>query len=240
MENQKKNNYILPASIVIAAVLIAGSVIYSIGVKNIKPETQTATIQEATQKITGPQIDDDVILGDPQAAVTIFIFSDYQCPYCGKFFKESELLIRKNYVETGKLKMVYKDLAFLGPESIAASQAAECARDQGKYWAYHDAIFEIEIKEFETLGNNEHTGNLNKETFKKIASDLKMNTDEFLACFDSQKYAAEVEKDIKEANSIMERPSTPTIFINDKMIQGAYPYNVFSQAIDEALSPVGN
>lgn len=233
---EKKRDYILPASILIAAVLIAGSVIYSTGVKNIKPETQTAAIQEATQKITGPQIDDDVILGDAQAAVTIFIFSDYQCPFCGKFFKESELLIRKNYVETGKLKMVYKDLAFLGPESIVAAQAAECAKDQGKYWAYHDAIFEIEIKEFETLGNNEHTGNLNKETFKKIASDLKMNTDEFLACFDSQKYAAEVEKDTKEANSIMERPSTPTIFINDKMIQGAYPYNVFSQAIDEALS----
>ena len=233
---EKKRDYILPASILIAAVLIAGSVIYSTGVKNIKPETQTAAIQEATQKITGPQIDDDVILGDAQAAVTIFIFSDYQCPFCGKFFKESELLIRKNYVETGKLKMVYKDLAFLGPESIVAAQAAECAKDQGKYWAYHDAIFEIEIKEFETLGNNEHTGNLNKETFKKIASDLKMNTDEFLACFDSQKYAAEVEKDTKEANSIMERPSTPTIFINDKMIRGAYPYNVFSQAIDEALS----
>jgi len=235
---EKKRDYILPASILIAAVLIAGSVIYSTGVKNIKPETQTAAIQEATQKITGPQIDDDVILGDAQAAVTIFIFSDYQCPFCGKFFKESELLIRKNYVETGKLKMVYKDLAFLGPESIAAAQAAECAKDQGKYWAYHDAIFEIEIKEFETLGNNEHTGNLNKETFKKIASDLKMNTDEFLACFDSQKYAAEVEKDTKEANSIMERPSTPTIFINEKMIepQGALPYNVFSQAIDEALS----
>lgn len=235
---EKKRDYILPASILIAAVLIAGSVIYSTGVKNIKPETQTAAIQEATQKITGPQIDDDVILGDAQAAVTIFIFSDYQCPFCGKFFKESELLIRKNYVETGKLKMVYKDLAFLGPESIVAAQAAECAKDQGKYWAYHDAIFEIEIKEFETLGNNEHTGNLNKETFKKIASDLKMNTDEFLACFDSQKYAAEVEKDTKEANSIMERPSTPTIFINEKMIepQGALPYNVFSQAIDEALS----
>lgn len=227
MENQKKNNYILPASILIAAVLIAGSIIYSTGVKNLKPKTQTATI---------PQIDDDVILGDPQAAVTIFIFSDYQCPFCGKFFKESELLIRKNYVETGKAKMVYKDLALAGPESIAAAQAAECAKDQGKYWAYHDAIFEIEIKELETLGNNEHTGNLNKETFKKIASNLKMNTDEFLACFDSQKYAAEVEKDTKEANPIMERLATPTIFINDKMIQGAYPYNVFSQAIDEALS----
>jgi protein-disulfide isomerase len=233
--DSKKKDYILPASILIAAILISGSLIYLAGVKGLKPQTQTAAIQEAA-KITSPQIDDDVILGDPQAPVTIFIFSDYQCPFCGKFFKETELLIRKNYVETGKAKMIYKDFAFLGPESIAASQAAECARDQGKYWAYHDAIFNIEIKEFDTLGNNEHTGNLNKEAFKKIASDLKMNVDEFLACFDSQKYAAEVERDIKEANSVMDRASTPTIFINEKIIQGAYPYNIFSQAIDEALS----
>ena len=63
-----------------------------------------------------------------------------------------------------------------------------------------------------------------------------MNVNEFLSCFDSQKYAAEVEKDIQEAQSAMERISTPTIFINDKMIQGAYPYNTFSQAIDEALN----
>lgn len=235
-ETEKKRDYLLPISILIAAVLVVGALIYSTGAKNAKTEAQEANLRQAVQEPTKPEIDDDVILGDAQAPVTIFIFSDYQCPYCGKFFKESELLIRKNYVETGKAKMVYKDLAFLGPESIAASQAAECARDQGKYWAYHDAIFNIEIKEFETLGNNEHTGNLNKETFKKIASDLKMNTDEFLACFDSQKYAAEVEKDIKDAKSVMERMSTPTIFINDKMIQGAYPYNVFSQAIDEALS----
>jgi len=236
MENQKKQNYLLTASILIAAVLIAGALIYSTGLKNTKPEKQTANPEQTTQKLLSPQIDDDVVLGDPQAPVTIFIYSDYQCPFCGKFFKETELLIRKNYVETGKVKMVYKGLALFGPESTAAAQAAQCAKDQGKYWAYHDAIFEIEMKELETLGNNENTGNLNRETFKKIASDLKMNTDEFLTCFDSQKYAAAAEKDNKEARTIIERLATPTVFINDKMIQGAYPYNIFSQAIEEALS----
>lgn len=236
MENaEKKNDYFLSISILIAAILIAGALIYSTGAKNTNPENQTADLQEKTEDLKKPQIDDDVILGNSQASVTIFIFSDYQCPFCGKFFKESELLIRKNYVETGKAKMVYKDLAFLGPESLAASQAAECARDQGKYWEYHDALFEIEIKEFQTKGNNEHTGNLNKDTFKNIASDIKMNVNEFLFCYDSQKYASEIEKDIQEAKSVMERASTPTIFINDKMIQGAYPYDVFAQALDEAL-----
>lgn len=231
MENQKEKDLLLPASILIAAILIAGALIYSTGAKNIKPEKQTANLLEIAKQSSKPQINDDVILGDSNAPVTIFIFSDYQCPFCGKFFQESELLIRKNYVETGKAKMVHKDLAFLGPESKAAAQAAECAKDQGKYWQYHDALYEAEIKD-----GQEHNGNLNKNLFGKIASNLKMNVDEFLSCFDSQKYAAEVEKDIQEAQSIMERISAPTIFINDKMIQGASPYNIFSQAIDEALN----
>ena len=231
MENQKEKEYFLPASILMAAVLVAGALIYSTGVKNTKPEKQEASLEQAVQKSTKPEIDDDVILGDVQAPVTVFIFSDYQCPYCGKFFKETESLIRKNYVETGKVKMVYKDLAFLGPESIAASQAAECARDQKKYWQYHDALFEAEIQD-----GQEYNGNLNRELFEKIASNLKMNVDEFLSCFDSSKYAAEINKDIEEGKSIMKQMSTPTIFINDKMIQGAHPYNVFAQAIDEVLN----
>lgn len=234
MENQKEEkDILLPVSILIAAILIAGAVIYSTGAKNTtrQPADKNQNPQETARQPSKPQIDDDVVLGSPDAPVTIFIFSDYQCPFCGKFFKETDLLIRKNYVETGEAKIIHKDLAFLGPESKAAAQAAECAKDQGKYWQYHDALFETEIKD-----GQEHNGNLNKNLFEKIASDLKMNISEFLSCFDSQKYSAEIEKDIQEAQSAMEQISAPTIFINDKMIQGAYPYNVFAQAIDEALN----
>lgn len=231
-----KNNYFLPISILIAAVMISGSLIYSTGIKNLKNETQTANIEQALG-LTEPQIKDDVILGNPEAPVTIFVFSDYQCPFCGKFFEETELSLRENYVETGKAKMVFKDLAFLGPESVLAAQAAECARDQEKYWAFHDEIFNIEVKEFKTLGNNEHTGNLNQETFKNIASNLNMNVEEFVSCLESQKYAGEVENDIEEAKAIMGNSvSTPTIFINKEMVQGAYPYDVFSSLIENALS----
>jgi len=240
MENSdNKKDYLLPVSIIIAAVLIVGALIYSTGLKNTKPETQNANLEQASQpaqKITSPQINNAAVLGDPQAPITIFIFSDYQCPYCGKFYTESELLIRKNYVDTGKAKIVYKNLAFLGPESTAAANAAECAKDQGKFWAYHDAIFNIEVKEMQTSGNNENTGNLTRDLFRNIASDLKMNVNDFLSCFDSQKYAAEIQSDVQEANSLMDRASTPTIFIKGKIIQGAYPYSTFSQAIDTALN----
>lgn len=237
MENQNKSDKFLSISILIAAVLIAGSLIYSAGLKNVDNPNNEQVELNGEQISAEPQIGDDVILGDSEAPVTMIVFSDYQCPYCARHYKETELLIKKNYVETGKVRLVHKDLAFLGPESVAAAQASECAKDQGKYWQYHDALFEIEISEFQEKGNSEHTGNLNRETFRKIASDLEMDVDEFLSCFDSKKYASEVENDIKEAKvAIGERLSTPTIFINDKMIQGAYPYDTFVEAIEEVIT----
>ncbi|MBN2197727.1 thioredoxin domain-containing protein [Candidatus Wolfebacteria bacterium] len=232
-----KNNHLLSISIIISAIMISGSIIYSAGIKDINKEIQVADVQKAITGSGIPEIDDDVVLGNPEAPITFFVFSDYQCPFSGKFFKETELQIRENYVEAGKVKMVFKDLAFLGPESIAAAQAAECARDQGKYWAFHDAIFNIEIKEMETLGNNEYTENLNQQTFEKIASDLNMNIEDFKICFESQKYADEVKKDTEEAKALMgDYVSTPTIFVNENIIQGAYPYETFSSLIEETLN----
>lgn len=239
---EKQKDWFLSVSILIAAILIGGALIYSAGLKNVPRSNEQQQMATNNEQIsTEPQIGDDVVLGNPEAPVTIFVFGDYQCPFCAKFFKESESLIVKNYIETGKAKLVYKDLAFLGPESIAAAQAAECAKDQGKYWQYHDAIYEIEHAEVEKvltgkMASNEGNGNLNKNLFKQIASDLQMNINEFLSCFDSQKYAAEVEGDINEARAIMgQQASTPTIFINGKIIKGAQPYNVFSAAIEEEL-----
>lgn len=233
---EKQNDKFLSVSILIAAVLIAGALIYSAGLKKINNNEQAPGIEKATVNLSEPQIDDDVVLGDPNAPVTLIVFSDYQCPFCARHYKETESLIRKNYVETGKVKLIHKDLAFLGQESKDASQAAECAKDQGKYWQYHDGLFEIEFKESKEKGNSENTGNLNRKTFQGIASDLGMNVEEFLSCFDSKKYAAEVEKDISEAEAAMgQKISTPTIFINGKMIQGAYPYDTFVKAIEEAL-----
>ncbi len=243
--NEREKNWLLPASIVIAAVLIAGAVIYSTGLKNIQRPTNNQaeqnTEQNANQTSNEPQIGDDVVLGSADAPVTMIVFGDYQCPFCAKFFKETESLIVKNYVETGKVKMVFKDLAFLGPESIAAAEASECARDQQKYWQYHDALYEVEYAEVEKVLNgqlpsNEGNGNLNRDLFKKIASDLKTNVDEFLSCVDSRKYKGEVEKDIAEAKTAMnQRISTPTSFINGQMVQGALPYSAFVEVIDKFL-----
>jgi len=231
--NQKISNNFLAASILVAAILISGALIYSTGLKSAKP--QTANVKESTETTGKPQVGDSVILGDPNAPVSIFVFSDFQCPYCARFYQTAEKQIIQNYVETNKAKLIYKDIAFLGPESTAAAEAADCAKKQGKYSDFHDALFDTEIAEAKTNPNTENSGNLNRDTFAKIASDLKINTNDFLACYDSNKYATAVANAMAEAQAVIPQISTPTIFINGQMIQGAYPYSAFSTAIDAAL-----
>ncbi len=242
--NQKddQKNWLLPASILTAAIIIAGSVIYSTGLKNYAPQDSTATpsTNSAQNNAKAVKISEaDVILGDPSAPVTIVEFGDFQCPFCAKFFKEIEPQIRKNYIETKKAKMIYKELAFLGPESESAALAASCAKEQGKFWQFHDAIFETEWSEAEKvmageLRSNENNGDLNRNFFEKTATDLKMDISSFLQCFDSKKYKNEITDNYNEANELMNgKISTPTLFINGQMIQGSYE-NI-SQVIDNFL-----
>ena len=244
-ENQKQTNWVVPASIIIAGLLIAGAVIYSTGLKNLKPIKETennqqqAGNQQAENQNNGIKItNNDVILGDPNAPVTIIEFGDFQCPFCAKFFKETEPQIRDNYIKTNKAKMVYKALAILGDESTNSALAALCAKDQGKFWQYHDALFNVEYAELQQvlagkMQSSEENGNLNRDLFKKIASDLGMDENGFLNCYDSKKYQQAIDDNLDEAAKAMnQRISTPTIFINGQMIQGAQPYSTFSSVID--------
>ncbi len=234
MGNSNSRNYFLPVSILIAAVLIAGSVIYAVGVFNsgsrsaqqANPNSGLAAVSQSLKKeISGR----DAVLGDPKAPVTLIEYGDYQCPFCGKFFRESEPFIRENYIKSKKLKMVWRNFAFLGPESTAAATAAECAKDQGKFWAYHDAILEAELKD-----GAENNGNLNRDTFLQLARDIGLDNNSFASCYDSGKYAGQVKKDTEDGQALGV-DSTPTIFVNGQEIKGALPYSEFQVIIDNAL-----
>ncbi len=116
---------------------ISGAVPYTV----FKQAIDAALVSKTSA--VGPGIDDDVVLGDPDAPVTIITFGDYQCPYCEQLFQTGEQDMRRDYVETGKAKMVYRDFLIPGHKAaIPAAEAAQCAGDQGKYWPYHDQLFE--------------------------------------------------------------------------------------------------
>ncbi|MFH0890822.1 MAG: thioredoxin domain-containing protein [Candidatus Liptonbacteria bacterium] len=219
----------LPVSILAAAILISGAIIYSANQNSTIPLPVEGG-EEPEQAVTVPPLGGrDVVMGNKDAKVTFIEYGDYQCPFCGRFFTQIEADLIDDYVKTGKVKFIYRDLAFLGPESVAAAEAAECSKDQNKFWQFHDAIYAEEIKD-----GQEHNNNLTKELFIKLAKQVGMNADEFTKCYVDKKYSKIVADNVRAAQNAGIN-STPTSFINDQKISGAQPYATFTAAIDALL-----
>ena len=176
-------------------------------------------------------VDDDPVLGDAKAAVTIIEFGDYQCPSCRLFWRDVEPRLKKEYIDTGKVKLVFRDFPIVQnhPEAIVAAVAAQCAADQGKYWQYHDKLF----REQDNRGDD--IIRFKVADLKKWGADLRLDTAAFNQCVDSGRHKDEVAKDYADGEGIGIR-GTPTFFINGRFIGGAQPYPVFKKMIDEELA----
>lgn len=164
--------------------------------------------------------------GNPNAPVIITMYSDFQCPYCAQ---AAEMMkeVERDYIKTGKVYLIYKHFAFIGKESVEAAEAAECAADQGKFWAYHDKLFANQA--------GENKGAFRPERLKKFAQDLKLDMKAFNACFDSHKYRSKVEAEREQAKGIGVE-TTPTFLVNGQMVLGAYPYQQFRRVIEDQLA----
>jgi protein-disulfide isomerase len=153
-------------------------------------------------------------------------FADFQCPFCGKYFTEISPEIKKKYVDTGKVRFVYMNFAFLGEESMNAAEAARCALDQNKFWEYHDHLYKNQ--------RGENIGAFSIENLKKFAVELGLNTQNFNRCLDRHKHKKYVENDVATAKAFGVS-STPSTFINDFMIKGLQGASYYSNRIDAAL-----
>ncbi len=165
--------------------------------------------------------------GDQNAPVTLIEFSDFQCPYCGKFATETEGQITDQYVKTGKLRFGFIHFTFLGEESLWAAEASECANDQNAFWAYHDYLFAHQ--------SGENRGAFTKDNLKKFAAALNLDTAKFDQCLDSDQYADLVKSQTSMAQNLGVS-STPTMVINGKVLLGAQPFATFQQVIESDLS----
>ncbi|MAG07785.1 hypothetical protein CMI46_03140 [Candidatus Pacearchaeota archaeon] len=179
-------------------------------------------IPTATEK-TEVTADDDAVKGDLNAPVTIIEFSDYECPFCNKFYLETYPQIVQNYIDTGKAKIIFRDFPLSFHQNAQkASEAAECVRNQGgdeAYWKMHDLLFE-------------NQADLSLEKIKSLSLSLGYNID---SCLDSGEMEAEVLADL-EAGSLAGVSGTPAFFINGIKIEGAQPYANFEAAIEAALT----
>lgn len=166
--------------------------------------------------------EDDAVLGNANAPVTIIEFSDFECPFCGKFYTETLPSIKENYIDIGKVKLVFRDFPLpFHPDAQKAAEAAECAGEQNKYWEMHDKIFE-----------NQNA--LSVANLKQYAKGMGLDSAQFNACLDSGKMASEVQKDLADGQGYGVS-GTPTFFINGIELVGAQPYSVFDQLIKQAL-----
>jgi len=187
----------------------------------------TAVPSVPTGQAAQPNVDVDItgspVKGDKNAPVTIVEFSDFECPFCGRYFTNTYSSIVENYIDTGKVKYVFKHFPLnFHASAQKASEAAECAGDQEKFWEYHDVLFA-----------NQQA--LSVSNLKQYASDLSLDTDDFNSCLDSGKYAAKVKQDLADGQAAGVS-GTPSFFVNGQKLVGAQPYSAFEQAIEAALS----
>ncbi len=210
--------------LLLAVLIIGGFFVFannSSGTGNVVANPTVAPTQPSQVQASA---DDDAVLGNKNAPVEIIEFSDYQCPFCGRHFQQTYPQIVSEYVDTGKVKIVFRDfpLDSIHPMATPAAIAAECVREQGgdeAYFEYHDKIF----------GNQQ---SLSSDNLKSWAQEIGYNIG---SCLDSQKYLDEVRKDLSDAQSAGGR-GTPYFVINGKPLSGAQPYSAFKQVIDAELA----
>ncbi|PIR62661.1 MAG: disulfide bond formation protein DsbA [Candidatus Pacebacteria bacterium CG10_big_fil_rev_8_21_14_0_10_42_12] len=201
-----------------------------------QPQAPAAPAEPTTATVS---IDDDAILGDKDAPITMIEFSDYECPFCKRHFTDTHGQLVSDYVETGKLRIVFRDLPLPFHEPMATKEAvaANCAREQSgdeMYYAFHDEMFN------QTTSNG---NGLDDAKIAAIAADLGLNAGKFETCIADPAQAEEVAKDLADANKAGAN-GTPSFVVGKTqkdgtvegdLIVGAQPYSVFQASIDALL-----
>mgnify|MGYP001586240432 FL=1 len=242
----KKDTLWKYSTFLLLVLLIAGGFIFFLGGKNnpvagnVVANNPSPTGAPSQPSQVTASADDDAVLGDKNAPVEIIEFSDYQCPFCRKFWTETFNQIKKEYIDTGKVKFVYRDfpLSSIHPVAEAAAEAANCVREKGgdkAYYKMHDKIFQegnILDGGDPNAGPVRGTAQFGATELKKWAKDLGYNID---GCLDSGKYADEVQKDLADGQAAGGQ-GTPYFVINGKPLSGAQPFSAFKQVIDAELS----
>ena len=174
------------------------------------------------------------VRGDSSARIAMIEYADFECPFCGQYMRQAYPKIAQDYIRTGKIKYIYRDLPLsMHAHAMLAAQAARCAGDQGKFWEMHDSLFANQTA-------------LTEIDMSNRAKSLGMDSDQLVQCISSQKYADEVSKSAAEAQK-MGIDGTPTFFLGviqengdvvkvQKTITGAYPYTIFQTDLDELLA----
>ncbi|HEX7556706.1 MAG TPA: thioredoxin domain-containing protein [Leptolinea sp.] len=208
--DRRKQNWITISIIVFGALLIAGVLIWP-------------SLQKREVKINPRPMADFTSMGDKNAKVKVEEFSDFQCPFCKEFATTAEPAFVAKYVTTGKVLVTFTPFSFLGQESVIAAEAAYCAADQGKFWEYHDQLFDSQ--------NGENKGTFNRALFIQLAKDISLDSATFQTCIDNKTYTKKVTDNVTYGQG-KGVTGTPFFLVNDKLVDSSQ----LDAAVDAALS----
>ncbi|MEK0360613.1 MAG: DsbA family protein [Nitrosopumilus sp.] len=243
------NGLIIGLIVVIGvAAFFAGSYITNLNSNQISEEDLEAAIAKLELKILQNQlpteqpnltmkisVDNDPIIGNPDAPITIIEFSDFQCPFCARFYTQTLPLIYEEYIEPGKVKLVFRDypIQSIHPNAVPAAIASECANEQGKFKEMHDTLFEKQNE----WGKQKTADALS--LFSQYATKIQLEQEVFDSCLTSGKYIEEISKDLDDGRDYGVT-GTPGFFVgNDQIgyveLKGAQPFESFKKVIDSQL-----
>jgi protein-disulfide isomerase len=235
---RKVNRKALVIGVALACIMIGGAAAAVLTNSPSRPNNADRN-RPIIHQIVAPISDTVPVLGanGKLPNVTLVEFGDYQCQFCARFHNETKDLIFKNFVDTGRLRFMFKDFVINDlPSDRASTLAAEasyCAADQGRYWEYHDELY--------NNSRGENTGWVTVNSLKQFAASIGIpNLTKFSECLDSHTHSNLVEQNNELANSIGLRSAPSFVLISNKTvpiaIDGAQPYSVFKQAIDDVLT----
>lgn len=165
-------------------------------------------------------------LGDASAPVVMEMWADFQCPFCKRFLASTLPELRRRYIDSGQVRLVWRDFAWYGPESRDAAIAAHCAGDQGKFWDYHDALYRNQ--------GGINSGAFASGTLMRLAQELGLEMTAFASCATGLKYEGLLTAEYRSGKD-KEINGTPTFFINGERIVGAQPTETFVSIIKSKL-----
>ncbi|MDH5568637.1 MAG: DsbA family protein [Nitrosopumilus sp.] len=257
-QNNKENvvvkkstfNVLIISLIVIVgiAAFFAGSYVSNLNSNQISDQDLDDAIAKLELKILQNQLptkqptpqvkisaDNDPVIGNPDAPITIIEFSDFQCPFCARFHIQTLPLILEQYIEQGKVKLVFRDFPIqsIHPNALPASIAAECANEQGKFKEMHDMLFDNQNQ-----WNKQETSDA-LSLFSSYAIKIQLDQETFDSCLTSGKYIEEIRKDLDDGRNYGVS-GTPGFFVGNERIgfvelKGAQPFDSFKKIIDAQL-----
>ncbi len=236
--SDRRKSPVIPLTIAaVALIALIATLVGSLGSDDTKDPAAAASSSEAGASGRAPddtweqlvrrEADDPMAMGEVDAPVVMLSYSEFQCPFCGKFARDTAPTLIDQYVEDGTLRIEWRDFPYLGPESTIAAQGGRAAAAQDSFWAFHDEMYANQLPP--------NSGHLDEDYLAGIAEKLGLDVEQFRADMKSQATDQAIAQDFSQGQAIGVT-GTPAFIINGVPVIGAQPTEVFEQTIEQAAA----